>query len=130
MKSVLIFLLLVVSFSVMSQTSIHPKYLGENHFIPDQGTGFYMNLIFPGNYGNLSIVRVEGDKYMSFSQSNGMALWHSKDMVNWESLVRHRLPEVYNRVWTVDLQYFKDIFHLYMLIQQYPARNVSALGTS
>lgn len=72
----------------------------------DQGNGYYRNPIFAGNYGDPSIVRVESDYYMAYSRSNGFMIWHSRDLVNWQPLVRKTFPKGFNRVWAVDLQYF------------------------
>lgn len=92
----------------------------EGQSIPDQGSGYYKNPVFPGNYGDPSIVLVGEDYYIAFSRGNGVILWRSRDLVNWAPVVRHRLPEGFNSVWAVDLQYFNNQFHLYLPIREYP----------
>ncbi len=94
----------------------------ENQPIPDQGDGHFLNPIFPGDYGDPSIVRRGDDYYAAFSRSSGMMIWHSRDLVNWKPLVHHRLPAGYDRIWAVDLQYFDGKFHLYLPIGQYPGK--------
>lgn len=105
-----------------------PAGKDENRPRADQGNGFYLNPVFPGNYGDPSIVRVGRDYYMAFSRSNGIGIFHSRDLVNWEPLVRHRLPEGYNTVWAVDLQYFDGKFHVYMPIRDYPGKGNRPFG--
>lgn len=52
----------------------------------DQGDGTYRNPILPGDYSDPDVIRVGPDYYLitsSFQYSPGMALLHSKDLVNW-----------------------------------------------
>ena len=94
----------------------------EGQTIPDQKNGYYQNPIFPGNYGDPSIVLVGEDYYAAFSRGNGIMVWRSRDLVNWEPIIRHRLPEGFNRVWAIDIQHFDGKFHVYMPIGEYPGK--------
>ena len=94
----------------------------------DQGNGYYLNPIFPGNYGDPSLVRVGEEYYMAFSRQNGVIIFHSRDLVSWEPLVRHRLPPGFDTVWAVDLQYFDGKFHVYMPIRSFPGKAEGAFG--
>ena len=94
----------------------------EKQPIADQGNGYYKNPIFSGNFGDPSLIRIEDDYYIAFSRRNGIIIFHSKDLVNWQPKSRHRLPEGYNSVWAIDLQYFNDKFHIYMPIREYPGK--------
>ncbi|MCB1122678.1 MAG: family 43 glycosylhydrolase, partial [Verrucomicrobiae bacterium] len=98
------------------------QVISEGQPIPDQGSGYYRNPIFSGNYGDPSIERVGDDYYMAFSRGNGVMLWHSRDLVNWAPVIRHRLPDGFDTVWAVDLQYFNGKFHVYMPIRDYPGK--------
>ena len=122
MKTIISIFLLLLSLSFFAQTSRAEKVLSEGQPIADQNNGYYKNPIFPGNYGDPSIVRVGEDYYMAFSRSNGIIIWHSKDLVNWQPKFRHRLPEGYDTVWAIDLQYFNDMFHIYMPIREFPGK--------
>ena len=84
----------------------------EKQPIADQGNGYYKNPILAGNFGDPSIITLGEDYYVAFSRSNGVMIWHSRDLVNWNPIHRHRLPEGYNTVWAIDLQYFNDQFHI------------------
>ena len=128
MKNLTTAILLIISIVAHTQTKQNQLVINENQPIPDQGNGFYMNPILPGNYGDPSLVRVGDDYYVAYSRGNGMIIWHSKDLVNWEPVIRHRLPVGYSMVWAVDLQYFDSKFHLYMPINNYPGKTNGAFG--
>jgi beta-xylosidase len=62
----------------------------------DQGDGTYKNPILPGDFSNPGVVRVGEDYYMVVSAmqySPGMAVLHSKDLVNWR-FIGHCLPDL------------------------------------
>jgi len=96
--------------------------------VADQGNGYYLNPVIPGNYGDPSIVRVDSDYYMAFSRGNGFIIWHSRDLVNWEPVTKHTFSGDYSMIWAVDLQYFNGKFHLYMPINNYPGKRDKAFG--
>lgn len=122
-------LLLLWSFSLSAQVENQVVQVKkENQPVADQGNGYYLNPIIPGNYGDPSIVRVDQDYYMAFSRGNGFIIWHSRDLVNWKPVVRHYLPDGYNTIWAVDLQYYDGKFHLYMPIRTYPGKDKAAFG--
>jgi beta-xylosidase len=53
----------------------------------DQGNATYVNPVMPGDFSDLDAIR-EGDDYFAISStmqySPGLAILHSKDLVNWE----------------------------------------------
>lgn len=128
MKSVITIFLFFLTLSIFAQTSRTEKVQNEGQLIADKNNGYYKNPIFPGNYGDPTLVRVKEDYYVAFSRSNGIVIWHSKDLVNWKPVIRHRLPEEYNTVWAIDLQYFDGKFHVYMPIKEYPNKKEGAFG--
>lgn len=111
-----------------AQQKVNPQVIVEKQPLADQGNGYYKNPIFPGNYGDPSIVTVGDDYYIGFSRGNGFIIWHSRDLINWEPLARHILPEAYNTVWAIDIQYFDGLFHVYMPIRQYPGKTDIPFG--
>lgn len=130
-RKLIAFVLLVVPLFptiVWGGNKIVNQVLAEKQPIADQGNGYYRNPIISGNYGDPSIVRVDKDYYMAFSRGNGFIIWHSKDIVNWEPVIRQTLPKGYDTVWAVDLQYFNGKFHLYMPILNYPNKNDAGFG--
>ena len=55
----------------------------------DQGNGTFKNPVLPGDFSDPDVIRVGGDYYFitsTFQYSPGMAVLHSKDLVNWEYL--------------------------------------------
>jgi beta-xylosidase len=55
----------------------------------DQGDGTFKNPILPGDFSDPDVIRVGGDYYLitsTFQYSPGMAVLHSKDLVNWQYL--------------------------------------------
>ncbi|GAB2744602.1 hypothetical protein GCM10027072_45690 [Streptomyces bullii] len=55
----------------------------------DQGDGTYVNPILPGDFSDWDCIRVGSDYYgttSTFGYSPGMAVLHSKDLVNWRTL--------------------------------------------
>jgi xylan 1,4-beta-xylosidase len=127
MKKILLLATLIISTVICTQSQTlsdrATQVIHEKQPIADQGNGYYMNPIIAGNYGDPSLVRVGTDYYMAFSRSNGFIIWHSRDLINWEPVVKHLLPNEYSKVWAVDLQYFDGKFHLYMPIGVYPGAN-------
>lgn len=62
----------------------------------DQGNGRYRNPVLPADYSDLDAIRVGDDYYAitsSFQYSPGMAILHSRDLVNWET-VGHAVPDL------------------------------------
>lgn len=52
----------------------------------DQGDGTFFNPILPGDYSDPDVIRVGSDYYLitsTFQYSPGMAILHSRDLVNW-----------------------------------------------
>jgi beta-xylosidase len=55
----------------------------------DQGDGTFKNPVLPGDFSDPDVIRVGGDYYFitsTFQFSPGMAVLHSKDLVNWQYL--------------------------------------------
>ena len=62
----------------------------------DQGDGTYINPILPGDFSDPDVIRVGTDYYLitsSFQYSPGMAIMHSKDLVNWQ-YIGHCIPNI------------------------------------
>lgn len=97
----------------------------ERQPVADLGHGLYRNPILAGNYGDPSVVKVGHDYYLAHSRGNGMMLWHSRDLVNWEAVTRQTF-EGLNKIWAVDLQYFNGKFHLYMPVGIFPGHPESS----
>jgi beta-xylosidase len=61
---------------------------------PDLGNGSYKNPVLQADYSDPDAIRVGDDYWMvssSFTQTPGLPILHSKDLVNWE-LANHALP--------------------------------------
>ncbi len=62
----------------------------------DQGDGTYVNPVLPGDYSDPDVIRVGEDYYCISSTlhcSPGMAVLHSKDLVNW-SVIGHVVDDL------------------------------------
>lgn len=96
----------------------------------DQGDGTYVNPVLPGDYSDPDVIRV-GDDYYAISStlhcSPGMAVLHSKDLVNWR-MIGHVVNDLtsigpeynYNRmnrygrgVWAGAIRFHKDKYWVY-----------------
>ncbi|MFN8352882.1 MAG: glycoside hydrolase 43 family protein [Spirosomataceae bacterium] len=96
----------------------------------DQGNGTYVNPVIPADFSDLDVIRV-GDNYYAISStmqySPGMAVLHSKDLVNWEIIahvvndLRQISPKMnwdqmnaYERgIWAGSIRYYKNKFWVY-----------------
>lgn len=96
----------------------------------DQGNGTYVNPVLPADYSDLDAIRV-GDDYYAISStmqfSPGMAVLHSKDLVNWEiaghvvdDLTRISAQLNWDRmncygkgIWAGSIRYYKNRFWVY-----------------
>ena len=96
----------------------------------DQGNGTYCNPVLPSDYSDIDAIRVGSDYYAissTFQYSPGMAVLHSKDLVNWEILshvvddITIMTPELnwdkmnrYGRgVWAGSIRFYKGKFWVY-----------------
>ncbi len=73
-----------------------PRFWGDWPDWGDRGDGSYNNLVLPGDYSDLDCIRVGSDYYAitsTFQYSPGVAILHSKDLVNW-SIVGHAVSDV------------------------------------
>lgn len=62
----------------------------------DQADGTYCNPILPGDYSDPDVIRVGEDYYLitsTFQLSPGMAIMHSRDLVNWQ-FIGHCIPDL------------------------------------
>ena len=131
MKNVFISSLLIVILvgSLHSQTLTEEakkrvqQVKAENQPCADLGNGYYQNPIMPGNYADPTIVKVGKDYYMAFQRDRGTGfmLWHSRDLVNWEPIIRHTVDDL-DRILALDLQYFNGKFHIYMPPGSWPGK--------
>ncbi len=95
-------------------------------WVSDQGNGKYINPIINADYSDPDVVGVDGDYYMtasSFSQSPGLPILHSRDLVNWE-IVNNALPtlepaEFYSvprhgkGVWAPSIRYHNGEYYIF-----------------
>ncbi len=97
----------------------------------DNGDGTYTNPVLPSDYSDPDAIRVGDDYYLvtsTFTNSKGVAVLHSKDMVNWET-ISHAIPDVsvlhpsYNwdnmgnygsAVYAPSIRYHKGMFYVYV----------------
>ncbi len=81
-------LLLVLAFG-LAASSVARADVGNRGAWGDQGDGTFKNPILPGDFSDPDVIRVGGDYYFitsTFQFSPGMAVLHSKDLVNWQYL--------------------------------------------
>jgi len=96
----------------------------------DQGNGTICNPVLPGDFSDIDVIRVGTDFYAitsTFQYSPGVAILHSKDLVNWEILshvvndVTTISPEMnwdrMNRygtgIWAGSIRYYKNKYWVY-----------------
>lgn len=96
----------------------------------DQGDGTYVNPVIPADFSDIDAIKVGGDYYAissTMQYSPGMAILHSKDLVNWEILghvvddLTQISPEMnwdrmncYGRgIWAGSIRYYKNKFWVY-----------------
>ncbi len=80
------FLCLVTAF-VLAATAFSRADVGNRGAWGDQGDGTFKNSILPGDFSDPDVIRVGSDYYFitsTFQYSPGMAVLHSKDLVNWQ----------------------------------------------
>lgn len=108
-----------------SATFYNFTYQGKDDiFSAPLAQGEYQNPILAGFFPDPSIVRVDDDYYLvnsSFSYSPGVPMFHSKDLVHWESLghiliTPKQLPlknqQVSRGIYAPTLRYHKGTFYL------------------
>jgi len=124
---------LLLSFNCLSSTASSNataifysfSYLGKDSvFNSPLAAGEFQNPILAGFFPDPSIVRVDEDYYLvnsSFSYSPGVPIFHSKDLVHWESLghilvTPKQLPlkgqQVSRGIYAPTLRYHQGIFYL------------------
>lgn len=92
----------------------------------DQGDGTYINPILNADYSDPDVIRVGDDFYMtasSFNCSPGLAILHSKDLVNWtiinyaiNKIVPEKVfdvPQHSKGVWAPSIRYHNKEFYIY-----------------
>ena len=80
--------LLVLAFFWVASSFAHAD-VGNCGAWGDQGDGTFKNPILPGDFSDPDVIRVGSDYYFitsTFQYSPGMAVLHSKDLVNWQYL--------------------------------------------
>lgn len=88
----------------------------ENQRKADMGDGFYLNPIMAGDHPDPSILKDGEDYYMTFSSFDsypGLAIWHSKDLVNWEPVGPALFKNV-GSVWAPELIRHEGKFYIYL----------------
>lgn len=120
-----------LAFIFLCFQAIAPNLLGQMYAKwGDQGDGTYVNPVIPADFSDIDVIRV-GDDYYAISStmqfSPGMAVIHSKDLVNWQMIghvvddVTSISPEmnwdrmnVYGRgIWAGSIRYYKNKFWVY-----------------
>lgn len=95
-------------------------------WVADNGDGTYKNPILHADYSDPDVIRVGDDFYMtasSFSDTPGLPILHSKDLVNWR-IINHVFseqepPELYRKpqhgggVWAPSIRYHNGEFYIY-----------------
>ena len=95
-------------------------------WVPDLGDGNYKNPVINADYSDPDAIRVGDDYYMissSFTQTPGLPILHSKDLVNW-TLIGHALKQIVpidhfkkvqhgGGVWAPSIRYHKNEFYIY-----------------
>jgi beta-xylosidase len=96
----------------------------------DQGNGTYVNPVLPGDFSDLDAIKVGNDFYAISSTmqfSPGMAVLHSKDLVNWriighvaDDLTRispnlnwDKMNSYGKGIWAGSIRYYKGRFWVY-----------------
>ena len=80
---------LIIILALISVNHLAVADVGNRGAWGDQGDGTFKNPILPGDFSDPDVIRVGGDYYLitsTFQYSPGMAVLHSKDLVNWQYL--------------------------------------------
>src|SRR6266699_1765082 len=89
---ILIFLFAICSGNAATQLSLNESRPSVSKvWVADLGNGTYKNPILHADYSDPDVIRVGGDFYMtasSFSDTPGLPILHSKDLVNWR-IINH-----------------------------------------
>jgi beta-xylosidase len=94
-KCLLLIVALLCMATLLADAQV-PSFWGDWPNWGDRGDGTYNNLVLPGDYSDLDCIRVGSDYYAitsTFQYSPGVAILHSKDLVNW-SIVGHAVSDV------------------------------------
>ena len=81
----------------------------------DRGDGTFLNPIFAGDHPDPSILKDGDDYYMTFSSFEaypGLAIWHSRDLVNWQPVGPALFKNV-GSVWAPDLVKHRGRYYIY-----------------
>jgi len=81
----------------------------------DLGNGTYLNPILSGDRPDPSVVKHGKDYYMvhsSFGSVPGLLIWHSRDLVNWET-IGPALKRYVGIVWAPDISFLEGRFYIY-----------------
>lgn len=80
-----------------------------------------------GDYPDPSVLRVGEDYYMThslFKYGPGLLIWHSRDLINWES-VCNALSGYGGDIWAPDFIKYEDTYYIY-----YPADGTNWVVTA
>jgi beta-xylosidase len=92
----------------------------------DLGDGNFLNPVFAGDHPDPSILRVGEDYYVTFSSFDaypGLAIWHSRDLVNWRP-VTAALRTPIGSVWAPELVRHAGRFFLYIPARRPDRRSI------
>lgn len=102
-----------VSLLAVGQNSISARSQG------DLGNGTFLNPILGGDYPDPSIVRDGDDYYMTHSAFDyvpGLAVFHSKDLVNWEPISFGLKTYLGAPIWAPDICKYKGKYYIYFTL--------------
>jgi beta-xylosidase len=118
-------LLWIVMTMVAPALNAQERSPGVGVWVPDNGDGTYTNPIIYADYSDPDAIRVGDDYYMtssSFSHFPGLAILHSKDLVNW-TIIGHAVPQYpYSEfsqpqhgmaIWAPSLRYHNGEYYIY-----------------
>jgi len=88
----------------------------------DRGDGRYLNPVLAGDRPDPTVLKDGDDYYLthsSFEAVPGLAVWHSRDLVNWRPLA-NALQEYVGSVWAPDLCRHGGRYYLYLPVKAQP----------
>lgn len=87
----------------------------DNQRLPDLGDGRFLNPVLAGDHPDPAILKDGDDYYATFSSADsypGCIIWHSRDLVNWQS-IGPALTRNIGSVWAVSLEKYQGRYFLY-----------------
>lgn len=76
----------------------------------DLGDGTFRNPVLVGGLGDVTVIRVEADYYLTFGRT--LTVWHSQDLVNWEHISTAD-PQGLGSPWAPDIVHHEGRYFIY-----------------